>query len=965
MICPVGRQDTLPPLFYPSYPRGFVTDFLQSVLPTQGTYCTVAIKSGVVKQSFHPAIDDVDEVGTGLDAAGVDAYFALATYLDASSRKVDNAAFLRSFFLDLDCGMGKPYADQPAAAQALAIFIKDTGLPSPTVVNSGGGLHVYWPLTEDVAVADWLPHAKSLKRLCTQHNLHADPSVTADAARILRIPGTHNFKSAHPRPVQIIAQGQPTDLGTFIGLLPAAPVDLSAAKQYGMDTLTRDIVGGDYPKCMFSRVATRSINGTGCNQIKHALVDAANLEEPLWRAALSIAVRCEDGATAIHKLSKAHPGYTPANTEAKAAETKGPYTCQWYKDNYPEGCRGCTQLISSPILVGKVVEEAQVTDDQYVIDKEEDEESPAIALTIPAYPFPYFRGSGGGVFRRDRNKDGDDIEVEIYPDDLYLTERFYDSDEKGEGDGEMVGINLHMRKDGVRRFYAPVTSLFATDKLRDVLVRNGVIAYGKKLELLMAYFASAIRKLQSQYAANRTRNQMGWTPDTLGFVLGEVEYTAHGVKLAPPASGTRELAAHFKPTGSLDEWKSIANFYDREGLEPHALALFFGFGSPLLKLMEGNAVKGAMVHLKHNGSGSGKTTAQMVANSIFGHPEDLLMKKEDSYASKMHRLGMMNSLIYTVDEITNEKAEILSDMAYGFTSGRGKHRMESQTNKMRANHTTWCNITLTSGNASVTDVLQQYKSTADGELRRVLEIAVPKYTGATKQEIDVVFKKLATNFGVAGPVYIEYVLSHIPEVKSLLSKMQAKIDGALNLDQADRFYSAILTCAFVGALISQRLGLHSITISRVYTFALALVDQTRSAAKADLGDPTTIALETLAAFINENVNNALVATLQPIGGMPDRPAIAPKGQLRMRYDPVTHELAISVPEFRKFFASRQVDVKDSVQRLHAANFMRYDGKSHPIRLSAGAVGGLRGIPVRCYVFDGTALGIDAATFDEA
>jgi uncharacterized protein (DUF927 family) len=370
-----------------------------------------------------------------------------------------------------------------------------------------------------------------------------------------------------------------------------------------------------------------------------------------------------------------------------------------------------------------------------------------------------------------------------------------------------------------------------------------------------------------------------------------------------------------------------------------------------------------MVHLKHNGSGSGKTTAQMVANSIFGHPEDLLMKKDDSYASKMHRLGMMNSLIYTVDEITNEKAEILSDMAYGFTSGRGKHRMESQTNKMRANHTTWCNITLTSGNASATDVLQQYKSTADGELRRVLEIAVPKYTGASKQEIDVVFTKLNSNFGLAGPVYIEYVLTHMAEVKSLLSKMQAKIDGSLNLDQADRFYSSILTCAFVGALIAQRLGLHDITINRVYNFGLALVEQNRSATKADIGDATTVAQETLAAFINENVNNALVAPMSSINGMPERPAISPKGQLRMRYDPVTHELAISVPEFRKFFASRQVDVKDSITRLHAINFMKYDGKSHPIRLGSGAVGGLSGIPIRCYVFDGAAIGIDATTFN--
>jgi hypothetical protein len=165
----------------------------------------------------------------------------------------------------------------------------------------------------------------------------------------------------------------------------------------------------------------------------------------------------------------------------------------------------------------------------------------------------------------------------------------------------------------------------------------------------------------------------------------------------------------------------------------------------------------------------------------------------------MHLLGMMNSIAFTVDEITNEKPEVLSDYAYGFTSGRGKHRMESQSNKLRVNNTTWCNATISSGNASIVDALQNLKSTADGELRRVLEIAFHKYTGSTKVEIDEVFSKLNTNYGVAGPIYIQYIIDNHDHVMSLLAKMQAKIDKALNLDQTDRFYSCLLTCAFVGA----------------------------------------------------------------------------------------------------------------------------------------------------------------------
>lgn len=945
-----------------------MTDFLSSVLPTQGTYCTVGIRNGLVKQNFHATIDDVDAVGAGLVGSGVDAYFALATFNDSSSRKAENAAFLRAFFLDLDCGTGKPYVDQAAAAQALRGFLLATQLPEPTIVNSGGGLHVYWPLTEDVPVDVWVGHAKSFKRLCTQHNLHADPQVTADCVRILRTPGTANFKNNMSRPVQIMHLGLPSSLAMIVDALPPAPVDLSAAKAFGQDAAMTDVLGGDYPKTKFQIIVSKSSKGEGCAQIKHALVNAATLEEPLWRGALSIAYRCEDGAKAIHRLSRDHPGYTAEATEAKAMDTKGPYTCEWYRDNYGELCKGCTFKGTSPIGLGKYTEQAAVVDGAYLIEKPEDETSPAVTMRIPEYPFPYFRGIKGGVFMKKDDADGNPGEIEIYRQDLYITERFFDHDEFGGGDGEMVGINLHLPRDGVRRFFSPVSSLFATDKLRELLIRNGVVAYGKTLDLIMAYFASSIRRLQSQVAANKTRNQMGWIKSDVegevgdGFVVGEVEYTPNGPKLAPPASATRQMASHFKPTGTLDEWTSIADFYNRPGLEPHALALFFGFGSPLLAMIGGNSVKGALVHLKHNGSGSGKSTAQMMANSIFGHPEKLLNKPDDTQAAKLHKMGMMQNVVYTMDEITNEKPHDLSVLAYAITSGKGRDRMEAQTNSLRMNYVMWCLITLSSGNASIVDKLQQIKATANGELNRILEMSVPRYTGATKEEIDAVFSKLERNYGMAGPVFISYVLKNKKKVLALLKTIQARIDADLNLTAADRFFSCIGACAIGGALIAQKLGLHNIDIPRIYSYLLEVIESNRANIRATSGDADQVAQETLATFLNENVRNALVANSVSKSGAPEAPSVIPAGPLRLRYYPDIQELVIPVGEFRKFFAERQVDVKDALTRLHAANFMKHDGKSHPVRIGAGALGGMAGILTRCYVFDAKALGIDAAQF---
>ena len=179
-----------------------MTDFLRSILPTSGRYCAVGIRGGVVHQTFHDSIDEVEAVADGHNSTGVDAYFALASFDDQGMCKVPNVQFLRALFLDIDCGPKKDYIDQADGAKALSAFLKATGLPTPTLVNSGGGLHVYWPLTRDVTVEEWKPLARSLKQLCGKQALHADPSVTTDAARILRVPGTNNFKNGQSRPAE-------------------------------------------------------------------------------------------------------------------------------------------------------------------------------------------------------------------------------------------------------------------------------------------------------------------------------------------------------------------------------------------------------------------------------------------------------------------------------------------------------------------------------------------------------------------------------------------------------------------------------------------------------------------------------------------------------------------------------------------------------------------------------------------
>ena len=119
-------------------------------------------------------------------------YYALATFgADGQHgkpgrRQAANARRLGALWADLDVGPGKPYQARQDALDRLARFG-----PAPTaIINSGRGIHAYWKLAEP-AEGDDLARAVRLVRGLAD-DLNGDRGV-ADAARIMRIPGTQNL----------------------------------------------------------------------------------------------------------------------------------------------------------------------------------------------------------------------------------------------------------------------------------------------------------------------------------------------------------------------------------------------------------------------------------------------------------------------------------------------------------------------------------------------------------------------------------------------------------------------------------------------------------------------------------------------------------------------------------------------------------------------------------------------------
>jgi hypothetical protein len=240
--------------------------------------------------------------------------------------------------------------------------------------------------------AEWKAVADRLKALCAEHEFDADPSRTAESASILRVPETFNFKQDPPLPVEILHvadQSEYDHLRQLLGVLVAPDY---IPRQ--LNEMTKALMGNRQSR--FKTIMMKTIDGKGCAQLEHIALNQDTIEEPLWRAGLSIAAHCVDKDEAIHKISSAHPSYSPDETERKAAQTKGPYTCETFAKLNPEGCTACPNKgkISSPILLGNEIVAA--APDAAIIDKTP--EGKQEEYIVPELPYPYFRGKTGGVY---------------------------------------------------------------------------------------------------------------------------------------------------------------------------------------------------------------------------------------------------------------------------------------------------------------------------------------------------------------------------------------------------------------------------------------------------------------------------------------------------------------------------------------------------------------------------------------
>ena len=903
-----------------------INTFLHRILPTDGEYCVLALqpKQNRRLQKFYDSIGAVEDAAYDLDSKGYDVYFAMATFEEAGSRKVDNIKKIKSFFLDLDCGEGKDFATQKDALLSLRSFTKKLSLPKPVVVNSGRGVHAYWPLKEYVCLDDWLPVADKLKQQCFTHGLLADPAVTADAARVLRVPRTHNYKSDPPAEVTIISDAKYVDFDVFSELLGYDPIAVPT-KIEGSNAVMDALMSNT--ENSFKDIMRKTVEGRGCEQLKLIVTDQENCTEPLWRAGLSIAKFCSDGDKAAQKLSKNHTEYTPELTTEKLNNIKGPYLCSTFDEHSPDICPDCPHFgkIKSPIVLGSRVAEAE---DNIVFEPAVSvPNTPITSYVIPTYPRPYFRGANGGVYMRTSNAEGDIDEKVIYHNDLYVVRRLQDIEV-----GEAIVMRLHLPKDGVREFTIPLTAVTSRDEFRKQMSMQGVAV--TKMDELMQYTTTWVNELQASSTADEAHRQFGWVDDEYkSFILGSRDIRPNEIAFNPPSTQTAGLFPAFETKGDLEGWKDTIRFYNKKGMELHQYVVGTAFGSVLMQFQP---IHCAALHIHSKDSGLGKTTAMIAGASVWGNPDELILQECDTYATKMNRGEMYHNLPLYIDELTNSHGKELSDMAYQLANGRQRGRMTSGANQERHRGAAWRLLSVTTGNASIVERVSAFKNMPKAEAQRIMEANVRKVHFESKKETDIFSAALKDNYGHAGVEFIQYVMNNLDAVRKICTDMQERVDRLAGLKAENRFWSVGVAMTLSGLLIAKKIGLIDFDLKGIQAWAITQL----KANKAAVDDMTVSVEQTLNDYFSEHYNSMIwIKSTQDLrkennNGLDSLviPEATPRAsKLVARYETDT-KLAYLLPKpLKTWCADQQINYAQFVSDLKG----KMGAKSRKVRITKG------------------------------
>jgi hypothetical protein len=821
-------------------------EFFQAILPAEGTYFLALFKPGFDAPA-HKAFSSLESMAEAVGQIEQtnptwSTYHACASYnqtfVEKEGKKKyrvkDNWNKAKAFWADIDCGAekaaeGKGYATKREAAEAIINFCEETGFPKPFFVDSGNGVHAYWPLSKAIPSDTWQRLAYAIKSIFAHHNLIVDPSRTADFASILRPVGSYH-KKGQPKEVvckksfDAVQYIEPRELATLVKDLSKditvqqPPKSVPVISQEMLDA-NADILGHVSPNASIPVSAIKVAER--CQQVAEMRDMRGDVGYDHWRGVIGIIKHCTEGDELAHEWSSGHEHYTYEATQSKLDSwSTPPATCEFFSKCNPKGCEGCTQKgkIKTPMVLGRVSEQQK----DLVVEAEVDGE--VMEVEVPEFP-KSFRWVGGFMVREMEDKD------DILHQFQFARTLFYPLHRIRKEDGTFcLGMRVHLPTGKTRDFTIDTSLLASPQKLSEQLCDYEVATTNNKDSSLhmTAYLKDYLFKLMNEAEELNTLTTFGWHYDNQAFLVGDRLYHRDGTvrKVLVGGYAADKLGALPPPIGTAEGYAKALNFlYDRPGMQPMQYVIASHFGSILTPFCD-SMYHGLMMVVTGGDSGKGKTTVCNAALYAFGDAQKLQLSGEKG-ATMNARYSFMSAfknIPVLMDELTSLPNDQLSELAYQISMGHEKERMRIKNTGMRFSESqTWDMSPSGTANADMHGKLAGMNQNSQAEAVRIIQIKIDQYP-ATKLEVEEVEpnrKMIELNRGAAGDKYIRYVVSNLDTIIEKMTVIGKRIHKDVP-DSKYRFYRNHAMCSLTAIQLTNELGITHFNFEELYSYTVEL-----------------------------------------------------------------------------------------------------------------------------------------------
>ncbi len=774
-------------------------DFVSRVVPDDGFYILATINSnGTFRQSKLSTLDLISSNVQAMVNKRQDVYFAVSSFSDLSKGRVrGNIKSKKALYLDLDVGDDKPFATQSDAARALYVFLEATQMPKPSIITSSGyGIHVYWTFPTPIGADQWHVLAMGLGALCAANGFEVDTACTEDSSRVLRVPGTMNYKHPNtPRACAVISEADDVDFALLEQALAMEP--LSSSKPQ-LTLLQGGLPGGDNADLSqgagYTPPAPEDVFAN-CPTLQHALdTGGATSSESLWQLHLHVLAHLPEGRAYAHKVSCGYPGYSEKETDAKfnaklacidAGSTTGPASCASFSTTAGNKCDTCPLFgeVKNPLLAARMRKPNEL-------------------------PLG-FQDSSKGTSVYSGDQDGVALWRVITPTRFYnasvqcpagdTAEEFACYARTGPGKPTMVNIPLIAMAD-------------TASIMRRLAGYNILISQVDQLHI-GRMLVSWIEQMKKARDVVDVPGNLGWThtDGAHGFALPEHVLWPGGVKSPSTVHVDAVIGRAYTAQGTLPQWQRAATLItENENIELQ-VALASAFAAPLMKLTN---TAGAVLAIVSEASGIGKTKALQTAQAVWG-AYDSINHTNDTENAIVKKLGLLNNLPAYWDELSfashdKDTAKFL-DTLFRLAQGKEKARLDRGA-KMQDSGS-WSTLMVVASNDSLDEHITLSRPGNSAGTMRLLELDIKTPTTTNKYSASFAssaFAALEHNHGIAGLIFAQHLVDNYDAVLAQLNK---RIDAVSTLEcmrgtgQTQRMRVATVACLLVGAVIANNLGL--------------------------------------------------------------------------------------------------------------------------------------------------------------